>query len=101
MKMRVQVLIEFDDADNKEDGEEERDTKPEVVEEVLCIQRGALQAETLGLTLAEGKELLRGVQQALVPRQVAEYVEQQRCCTDCGRSRSHNGEHEIVWRLLF
>ena len=89
MKMPVQVVIELDDG------------KPEVVEEVLCVQRGDLQAETLGLTLAEGKDLLRGVQQALVPRQVEGYVEQQRCCADCDRPRSHKGLHHIVWRSLF
>ena len=89
MKIRIQVVIESE-AD-----------APEVVEEVACVERDTLQPATLGLTLAEAKDVLRGVQQVLVPRQVAEYVEQQRCCSDCGKARSRKGHHRVVIRSLF
>jgi len=89
MKMRVQVIIESA-------GDE-----PEIVAEVACIERGALQPETLGLTLAEAKEMLAGVQKALVPQQIAEYTAHQRCCPDCGRTRATKGHHAIVIRSLF
>ncbi len=89
MKMRVQVVIEA------------MDDESEIVAEVACIERGDLQPETLGLTLGEAKAMLAGVQQILVPQQVAEYVAQQRCCPDCGRARATKGHHAIVIRSLF
>ncbi len=89
MKIRIQVVIETEDG------------APEIVEEVACLERDSLQPETLGLTLTEAKDALRGVQQIQVPRQVAEYVEQQRCCPDCGRARGRKGKHLLVIRSLF
>src|SRR6266496_2276748 len=61
MKIRVQVLIEFDHPENEEG------TNPEVVEEVLCLQRGPLQAETLPLESEIGTTSLQ--------RNVAEVAE--------------------------
>ena len=55
----------------------------------------------LGLTLAEAKDLLRGVQEAMVADQVTVFVAQQGCCPDCGRQRPRKGRHEIVYRTLF
>jgi hypothetical protein len=89
MKIRIQVVIETA-AD-----------APEIVEEVASVQRATLQPETLGLTLAEAKDILRGVQQILAPRQVAEYGEQQSLCPDCGQARPRKGKHKIVIRSLF
>jgi len=89
VKMRVHIVIEAEVG------------TPEIVAEVVCIERGALQPETLGLTLAEAKELLAGMQQVLVPQQVAEYVAHQRDCPDCGRTRATKGHHAIVIRSLF
>ena len=60
-----------------------------------------MQPEGLGLTLAEAKDLLRGVQETMVAEQVAEFVAQQECCPDCGRPRPRKGRHEIVYRTLF
>jgi hypothetical protein len=57
MKIRVQVVIE------SEGGEQDR------LEEVLYVQRGALCAEDLGLTLAEAKAMLAGVQRTMVTAQ--------------------------------
>jgi hypothetical protein len=89
MRVRIQVIVES-----------ETDAPP-VVHEVAALERGPLQPESLGLTLAEAKDLLRGVQEALVAEQVAEFVAQQQCCPDCGRPRPRKGQHEIVYRTLF
>ena len=89
MRVRIQVVVESD-AD-----------EPPVVQEVATLERGPLQPEGLGLTLAEAKDLLRGVQEAMVAHQVAEFVAQQVCCPDCGRRRPRKGRHEIVYRTLF
>jgi hypothetical protein len=89
MKIRIQVVIESEAG------------APEVVEEVACVERGTLQPETLGLTLAEAKDVLQGVQQVLVPQQVADYVEHLARCSDCGRPRPRKGHHDLVIRSLF
>jgi hypothetical protein len=89
MRVRIQVIVES-----------EANEAP-VVQEVATLERGQLQPEGLGLTLAEAKDLLRGVQETMVSEQVAEFVVQHERCSDCGRQCSHKGRHEIVYRTLF
>ena len=52
---------------------------------VLTIERPELAMETLGMSLAEGKALLSGVQDVVIEQQAQEYLEQQRACPECGR----------------
>jgi hypothetical protein len=89
MRVRIQVVVESEAGD------------PPVIQEVATLERGPLQPEELGLTLAEAKDLLRGVQETMVAGQVAEFVARQGCCPDCGRQRPRKGRHEIVYRTLF
>src|SRR5258708_625600 len=89
MRVRIQVVVE-----------PESDAVP-VVHEIATLERDGLQPEGLGLTLAEAKELLRGVQQTMVAEQVAAFEAQQECCPACGRTRRRNGQHAIVYRTLF
>jgi hypothetical protein len=89
MKIKVQIVIEHDELDEP------------IIEEISCLCRGDLLPETMGLTLAEGKELLANMQAEMVKHQAQEYVDQQRSCPDCGKRRSNKGDHEIVWRSLF
>jgi hypothetical protein len=89
MRVRIQVVVESDAGE------------PPVVQEIATLERGPLQPEGLGLTLAEAKDLLRGVQKTMVTHQVAEFVARQACCPDCGRLRPRKGRHEIVYRTLF
>ena len=49
MRVRVQVVIEADDVE---------DERPVIVHEVAQIERGELGVATLGLHLAEAKDLL-------------------------------------------
>ena len=44
-------------------------------------------AATVGLTLAEGKRTLAGLQNHLVQAQTAEYCRQRRLCSHCGSQR--------------
>jgi hypothetical protein len=55
MKITVQVVIEPGDG-------------PAIVAEVATLEREKLTGETLGLSLAEGKTILAGVQEHLVQR---------------------------------
>ena len=89
MKIRVQVVIEADGGST------------EAVENIVCLERGTLRPENLGLTLAEAKALLGRVQHTMVERQTTKYLEQQACCPHCGKRRLHKGHHTLVYRTLF
>src|SRR5438132_7443598 len=55
-----------------------------------------LQIDTLGLQLAEGKELLRQVQEVVIEEQVRSCLAQQVPCPHCGRPRRHKDVDSIV-----
>jgi hypothetical protein len=89
MKVMVQVVLEADD-----------DT-PTVVHDVFQLERGPLAIDTLGLQLAEAKDLLSAVQGALVEEQVKAALAAQMACPHCGTARRHKDVHGIVVRTLF
>ena len=89
MKVRIQVIIESDSGEQ------------ELLEEVASVQRDALRSEDLGLTLAEAKAMLAGVQRTMITAQAHAYVAQQRVCPSCGTSYAYKGQHTIVVRMLF
>src|SRR5690349_17970775 len=88
MKFTVQLLIEPGDGSK-------------IVTEVATLEREALTEATLGLTLAESKTILGGVQETIVAQQVASYNAAQQTCPACGASRRRKGQHQIVVRSLF
>jgi hypothetical protein len=55
--------------------------------EITCLQRTDLKPETLGLTLAEGKMILKDLQQILVEGQVASFLLPKRPCPECCQPR--------------
>jgi hypothetical protein len=75
MKIKIQITIESDEG------------KPEALQEVAQLNRGSLRPESLGLTLAEARSILAGIEQTVVERQAAEFVAQQRLCSACGQER--------------
>jgi hypothetical protein len=89
MRMRVQVVIDSDD-----DG-------PPVVHEVANVERGDLHIDTLGLQLAEAKDLLQKVQAVVIGEQVRACLTEQEDCPACGRARRHKDADTIVVRTLF
>ena len=89
MKVRIQVVIGSDEQAG------------EVIHEVATLDRDALRPDTVGLTLAEAKALLQGVQQAVVTRQIAEAAKQHAACPACGQPLARKGSHPIVVRSLF
>ncbi len=89
MNVKVQVVIELEGQETP------------VMEEIGCLCRGDLRPETLGLTLAEGKELLANLQETMVAHQAAEYVDQQCPCPLCSQPRGNKGHHELVYRTPF
>src|SRR5205807_7906332 len=92
MKIRIQMVIEDDDhADQPK------------IEEIVCLERDTerLSIEQLGLSLSESKGILAGVQTALITHQAEEFMEQHRCCQECGAAYYKNGMHHLTVRTLF
>jgi hypothetical protein len=58
----------------------------EEVRPIACLEREGVALETLGLTLAEGKAILKAIQEVMVEKPLTAYVERQRHCPDCGRA---------------
>jgi hypothetical protein len=88
MKLTVQLVIEPGDGSK-------------VVTEVASLEREVLTEATLGLTLAESKTILAGVQEVMVAQQAASYSTAQQTCPTCGARHRRKGQHQIVVRSLF
>ena len=89
MKVRIQVIVESDQGETQ------------CVEDVAQFERGALQPDALGLTLAEAKALLQGVQRTMVSEQTTAYLDAQHPCPACGTPRRCKGHHQLVYRTVF
>ena len=77
------------------------DQAPPVVREVFAFDRDDLAPDTLGLQLAEAKDLLAAVQQTLVETAGQRRDRQAVACPHCGRPRRHKDTRTIVVRTLF
>jgi len=89
MKVRIQVIIEDDDGQVLD------------IHDVFSFQRKHLQPEQVGLTLAEAKGTMHGIQETVVHHQVDDYLHEQRSCPTCGQQRKQKGKHTLVYRTLF
>ena len=89
MKFKMQMVIESDNGD-------------EVLTRNISVwERDAATVEKLGLNLAESKEFLQKTQQAMVEKQVGEFLKQSKYCPDCRQKRLSKGNHKIVYRTVF
>jgi hypothetical protein len=77
-----------------EDGQKE-------VREITSLTRDELTPETLGLSLAEGKAILRDIQQIVIERQVSSFIASQKRCPDSGQRRHSKGYSDLSMRTLF
>jgi len=89
VKVKIMVVIESDNGDTQ------------VIQEVTQIERGDLQPENLGLSLAEAKTLLQNTQRTIVEQQVTRYSKQQELCLHCSQKLLHKDKRTIVYRTLF
>jgi hypothetical protein len=78
MKFRIQVLRVADDG-------------VERMKEVIEFERQELAMETLGMSLAEGKAVLKGVQEFVAEQQGAEFLQRERTCRHDARHLSSKG----------
>ena len=67
------------------------------------IERPDLELDpaTIGLTLAEGRCLLRDAQQALVTQQVARWLQRRSMCDCCGSPYAHKDQRTVTYRSIF
>src|SRR5213082_2810318 len=86
MRVRVQVIVETDD-----------DTPP-TAHEVARIEGSDVRIDTLGLHLAEAKDLLQKVQDVVIAEQARKALAEQVACPACGRARRHKDTATIVLR---
>ncbi|MBW4644687.1 MAG: hypothetical protein KME23_17135 [Goleter apudmare HA4340-LM2] len=75
MKVKIQIVVESDHGDSQ------------AVQEIMQIERGALQPENLGLKLAEAKTLLQNLQHTLAWKCVQSIATDKR---PCGRPRNRD-----------
>jgi hypothetical protein len=73
----------------------------EETREITSIQRTDVKPETLGLTLAEGKMILKDLQQIVVESQVSSLLLPKRTCPECGEPRCSKGNHTLSVRTVF
>ena len=88
MNCRIQVVVIAEDGS--------RETR-----EIQTIERKDLKPETLGLTLAEGKAILKDIQKIVVQQQISSGLAPLRPCPDCGRLRRSKGYHDLSLRTVF
>lgn len=68
---------------------------------VLELAKGTARLETLGLSLAEAKQMLQATQERLLMAQATDVMVRHRCCPTCGRVRPSKGMRPIRFRTLF
>jgi hypothetical protein len=73
----------------------------ESTEDLLVLTKEHERLEQLGLTLAEGKQLLRAVQRRVVQQQVTAFLAAQAACPTCGRQRGIKDHKTLGLRTLF
>src|SRR5207244_5346519 len=89
MTLKLQLVVCADD------GREEQ------VQEVATLDKDCQRIEHLGLTLAEAKQLLVTLQQALVAQQASAFVATCAQCDHCGATLRTKGQQTRTFRTLF
>ncbi len=88
MKFNLQLRVTTDDGSVLE-------------HDLVTFARTEPRLETLGLTLEEGKKVLKTVQQSMVETQVLAFLKQQRPCPDCRQQRRVKGSRRVSFSTVF
>jgi hypothetical protein len=88
MNVRIEVVCV------SADGSEQR-------KQMQVIERQELAMESLGMSLAESKALLEGVQDFMIAFQVSDELEQRRACHDCGQRHTAKDSGRTRVKTLF
>jgi hypothetical protein len=65
------------------------------------FERQELAMETLGMSLAEGKAVLKGVQEFVAEQQATKFLQGERTCRHCARHLSSKGAGSTSVRTVF
>ena len=87
MQFKIQLAIETDDGES--------------IDEIALLDKNYDELENLGLSLAESKSILSGIQQRVLAAQTEAYVKAHRCCPECSKKRRKKGTYQITFRTLF
>ena len=72
-----------------------------VEHEMITIQRGeSISPATTGLTIAEGKAILEGLQGGIVSKQVQDHNVAPRHCSECGKAFRSKGYYRSTIRSV-
>ena len=88
MQFRIEVIAVADD------GTEQRQA-------LVTLTRNEAKLETIGLTLAESKQVLQHLQQTVIEQQVDAYLDHERACPHCGKQRRLKQAELAPFRTLF
>ncbi len=88
MQFRIEVIAVADDG-------------TECRQELVTLTRAQATLETMGLTLAESKQVLQQLQQVVTEQQIDTYLEQERACSMCGKRRQLKESAPAPFRTLF
>ena len=78
-----------------------QDAKAEVLHTCTLEIDFLASVPTLGLSLAQGKSILKELQAAVVVKQIEQLAAGERICKHCGRARNLKDYHDIHYRSLF
>jgi hypothetical protein len=88
MKIKIQFMVESENHQT-------------IIEDIACLERGEMSAETLGLTLEESKSINAEIQKKMVDHQIKNFASQHRFCSCCGAVLSIKGYNSLIYRTLF
>jgi len=73
----------------------------EITRDVACMERDELTPETLGVSLTEGKNILKSIQEVFVEWQMNAHLRGQIPCPRCKKTRQNNRSHPTTFRTVF
>jgi hypothetical protein len=88
VKYTIQVVITTDEGQTK-------------TRDIAGLEREDLSSTTLGLTLAEGKAILKALQEIIIAQQLRAFLKMQQLCPHCGTPQRSKGYHPMKLRTLF
>jgi hypothetical protein len=89
MRIQIQLRIVADDNSVISEGE------------ILYLDKGDDRLETIGLSLADAKAVLAGIQRGVVTAQAASFLERHRSCDLCGSLLLSKGPGRTRFRTAF
>ncbi len=73
----------------------------EAIEEIIRLDKGFDNSNTIGITLSESKQILKNLQTKIITNQALKYIDSKRKCTYCNKNQIINRYHSIQYRTLF